>query len=406
MKKQILFVDDEPMILEGLRRMLRGLRDEWDMTFTQGGHEALESMAKRPFDVIVSDMRMPEMDGGQLLSKVKERYPHTVRIILSGHSDKEAIMRTVRLAHQYLSKPCDADILKATISRSCALRDLLGQENLKQLVSQMESLPSLPELYAQLVDLLQSPDVSLQKIGEVIAKDLGMTAKILQLVNSAFFGIPRHVSSPAQAVSLLGLDTVKALVITIGIFSQFDKDRLGRLGIESLWAHSIRTGAIAKGIAAVEGLPKSQVDDALMGGLLHDVGKLVLAANIPGKYGEVLEQARAQGISLHDAEQTLLDATHAAVGAYLAGLWGLPESIVETIAFHHNPDSCPAETISPLTIVHVANGLEAYPRECLAEQMNIPGLDYGYIEKLGLNGSITKWQEVCLRIEGESGERL
>jgi putative nucleotidyltransferase with HDIG domain len=404
MKKQILFVDDEPMILEGMRRMLRGMRDEWDVAFAQGGHEALEIMTKRSFDVIVSDMRMPEMDGAQLLSRVKEQYPHTVRIILSGHSDKEAIMRTVKPAHQYLSKPSDADILKATISRSCALRDLLAQGNLKQLVSQMESLPALPALYTELVNLLQSPDASMQKIGEVIAKDLGMTAKILQLVNSAFFGIPRHVSSPAQAVSLLGLDTVKALVLTIGIFSKFDKERLLRLGIDSLWEHSIRTGAIAKGIAAREGMQKNQVDDALMGGLLHDVGKLILAENIPDKYGEILEQAQARGVFVHEAEQRCLGATHADVGAYLAGLWGLPEVIVEAIAFHHCPNECSVKTLSPLSIVHVADGLEKGSKESTGKEEEFSGIDSSYVESLGLEAHIPKWQEVCLRIKEGDGE--
>jgi len=207
MKKQILFVDDEPLILQGLKRMLRGLRSEWDMTFVQSGAEALEKMVGAPFDVIVSDMRIPEMDGSQLLDTVKHRYPNMVRVVLSGHSEEEMIMKTVKSAHQFISKPCNAETLKSTISRMFALREVLTQEGLKRLVSRIESLPSLPSLYTQVVELIQSPNSSIKKIGEVISKDLAMTAKILQLVNSAFFGIPRQISNPAQAVGLLGLDT-------------------------------------------------------------------------------------------------------------------------------------------------------------------------------------------------------
>ncbi|MBW1802965.1 MAG: HDOD domain-containing protein [Deltaproteobacteria bacterium] len=399
MKRQIIFVDDEPMILQGLRRMLRGMRHEWDMVFALGGPEALEFMAKNPFDVIVSDMRMPDMDGAQLLDKVKKLYPYTVRIILSGHSEKEMIMKAVRPAHQYLSKPCDAGKLKSTIDRSCRVRDLLAQDNLKDLVSQIESLPSLPAIYKELVDMLQSSDGSIQKIGEVIARDMGMTAKILQLVNSAFFGVPRHISNPPQAVSLLGLDTVKALVLTIGIFSKFEKDRLLGLGVESLWDHSMKTGTIAKGVAEVEGVHKNQQDDALMAGLLHDVGKLILAANIPEKYGEVLEQARVQGVSPHEAEGQILGATHAEVGAYLVGLWGFPDTIVEAIAFHHSPEDCPAEGLTPLSIIHVANGLEHHFTQSSAGDGPVPGIDYAYLEKLGLIGRIPEWQKVCLRMK-------
>ena len=339
MKKQVLFVDDDSMILQGLKRMLRGLRDEWDMTFVYSGSEALDKMANGVFDVIVTDMRMPEMNGAQLLNEVKKRHPHMVRVILSGQSDNDMIMKTLKSAHQYLAKPCDADALKSTISRAFALRDLLVQEGLKRLVSQMESLPSLPSLYTQIVELIQSPDGSIKQIGEVIAQDLAMTAKILQLVNSAFFGIPRHISNPAQAAGMLGLDTIKALVLTTGIFSKFEQKRFVHFGIETLWNHSIKTGAIAKKIADKESADKHLSDNAFMAGLLHDVGKLVLMANVPDKYKAVIETIKEQNITLNQAEQSVFGTSHAEVGAYLAGLWGLPDAIVEAVAFHHQSKS-------------------------------------------------------------------
>lgn len=117
MKIKILFVDDEPMVLQGLQRVLRPLRNEWETAFANSGQEALEKLSQEPFDVIVTDMRMPGMDGGQLLTRVKERYPHMVRIILSGQADKTMVMKSVKPAHQYLAKPCDDATLRASLQR-------------------------------------------------------------------------------------------------------------------------------------------------------------------------------------------------------------------------------------------------------------------------------------------------
>jgi len=401
MKKQVLFVDDDLMILEGLKRMLRGLRSEWDMTFVNCGSEALEKMSAGAFDVIVTDMRMPEINGAQLLDEVKNRYPHIVRVILSGQSDNEMAMQTVKSAHQYLAKPCDADALKSVISRAFALRDLLVQEGLKRLLSQMESLPSLPSLYTQVVELIQSPDSSIKRIGEVIAQDLAMTTKILQLVNSAFFGIPRHISSPSQAAGLLGLDTIKALILTIGIFSKFEQKQFDHFGIETLWNHSIKTGAIAKKVADNEGADKYLSDNAFMAGLLHDVGKLVLVVNVPDKYEEVIETKKDKNISLNQAEQSVFGTSHAEVGAYLAGLWGLPDAIVEAVAFHHRPKECLSDDMIPMTFVHIADGMEHHGNGESSIEKMLSTLDYSYLEKLNLSKKIPEWLKICAETKGK-----
>jgi len=199
MKKQILFVDDQPEILSSLRRMLRPMRHQWDMQFVGGGKEALEVLAKVPHDVIVSDMRMPEMDGITLLTKVQKRYPAVVRIALSGQCDREVVLRSTGATHQFLTKPCDADTLKAVVDRSCVLRDTLSDLELRELVSGIASLPSLPSLYIEIIEELRSPNSSLADIGKIISKDIGMTSKLMQLVNSAFFGVPQRISHPVQA---------------------------------------------------------------------------------------------------------------------------------------------------------------------------------------------------------------
>lgn len=404
MNKRVLFVDDEPNVLDGLQRMLRPLRQEWEMEFVESGGAALEVLRDSHFDVVVSDMRMPGMTGDELLIEVMKRHPHVVRIILSGQSERDMIMKTVGAAHQFLAKPCDADLIKNTVIRACSLRDLLQSESIKSLVAQIDSLPSLPSLYAEIMRELQSPDTSIQKVGKIISEDVGMTAKILQLVNSAFFGLPRHVSSPAQAASLLGLDTVKALVLSVQIFSQFDQTKTHGFHLETLWRHSMVTGVYAKIIATAEEQERKMIDDSLMAGLLHDVGKLVLAANFPEKFSAAIALEAANGLSGWEAEREVIGHSHAEIGAYLLGLWGIPTPIVETLAFHHTPSICSADGFTPLTAVHVANCIENRGA-CGGQPKHDIEFDTEYLERLGLTERIPEWIKLCQITNGEEAEK-
>src|SRR6185436_737485 len=261
-------VDDEALVLQGLQRMLRPWRDEWEMEFVDSGAKALERMAQVTFDVVVSDMRMPGMNGAELLAEVMQRHPKTVRLILSGHADKDLILKCVGSTHQYLAKPCDAEALKATVLRAGSVENALRDEKLKALVAQMDNLPSIPSLYVQMVEALQSSEVTLEEVGAIIAKDMAMTAKILKLVNSAFFGLRRQISSAAEAVNYLGLDTIRSLVLSINAFSQFESLPLGRFSIEALWTHSLNTAALAKAIGQAECDPKL-ADESFIAGMLH-----------------------------------------------------------------------------------------------------------------------------------------
>jgi HD-like signal output (HDOD) protein len=383
--------------------MLRPLRHEWQVEFARSGPEALSVLAQSPFDVVVSDMRMPGMDGAQLLNEVMRRYPRIVRIVLSGHSDWESILRSVGPAHQFLAKPCDADTLKATVVRACVLRDLLTDEMLKQLVSQLKSLPSLPSLYLELMEELQSKNSSIQKVGQIVAKDVGMSAKILQLVNSAFFGLCRHVSSPAQAVVFLGADTIKALVLSVHIFSQLDSTRLRNFSIDALWNHSLQTSAFSKLLSKTENADPKIVDYAGMAGLLHDSGKLVLAANLPDHYNAALNLSREQNLTLREAEREVFGATHAEIGAYLLGLWGLPDPIVEAVAFHHHPTRCLDQQFSPLTAVHVANALQHEIHPTPAAK-GAPQVDFNYLKEIGLVDRLPVWRDVCRAASAEGAK--
>jgi HD-like signal output (HDOD) protein len=385
----VLFVDDEPNILSALERMLRGQRSEWKMSFAGSGDEALKTLAETDIDVIVSDMKMPGMDGAELLEKVSDLHPHVVRVILSGYSEKEGSMRSVGSAHQYLSKPCDPEVLKSTITSVCAQRELLTDQTLRRLVSQLPSIPSLPGIYVELVDELGKPDCSTRKVAEIIRRDIGMTVKILQIVNSAFFGLSRPVSDARTAVEFLGLETISGLTLGVGVISQFEQ-RTPTALFGELWAHSMSVGVAASNIAAIE---KSDCgSDAFTAGLLHDVGQIILAVNLPDDYKSACELSVSEHISVVDAETQVFGATHADVGADLLGLWGLPAEVVRAVAFHHCPSALPGEQFTALTAVHAANGI--LRRTHSEEDGCDTKLNLDYLSQIGLVDRLPVWQDV------------
>jgi len=337
MKKRVLFVDDEPLVLQGLQRMLRSLRDEWDMVFVEGGERALAVMAETKIDVVVTDMRMPVMNGAQLLRVVKDRFPETVRLILSGHADKDLVEQCLGVAHQYISKPCEPENLKSLIQNACCIGGDQVSDKIKDILGSIENLPSLPDLYRQLENALTDPDVSTQKLGDIIANDMGMTAKILKIVNSAFFGLRRSIFDAHQAVAYLGIDTVKALVLVNSIFERAEPLRTRHLGLDDLWRHCLTTAAGAKAIALTQGVSLSQAEEVFVGGILEDVGILVLAANFPEAYDRAAEVLLAEKVLLTTVEQEEFGVTHAEVGAHLLGLWGIPAPVVEIVRLHHTP---------------------------------------------------------------------
>lgn len=355
---RFLIVDDEPNVLNGLKRMLRDMRREWDVAYLGSGQEALALLAREHFDIIVSDMRMPGMDGAEFLERVRAQYPHMVRIVLSGHSDQSMLIKSAKPAHQFLSKPCDAETLKSTLARAVLLSQFMADKALVGMIGLLESLPALPEALGSLMDELNNENVSLKRVGQLVSTDMGLSATILKLVNSSFFGMRRQVNSPAEAVGLLGLDVIRGLIATSHMFSEFNTEKVRGFSFPCLWEHSLRVAGLARRLCQTKEWGKQVADIAFLGGLLHDLGKLVLAAVDGEKYNLTLEMVRQTNKQLWDMEKLSIGTTHAEAGAYLMGLWGLPELAVQAIAFHHHPRGIPQEDPRALAAVHLANCLE------------------------------------------------
>ncbi len=388
-RQQILFVDDEPMVLQGLQRLLRPFRAEWDMAFVASGQEALAQLAEHPFDIIISDMRMPGMNGAELLKEVMHRYPAMVRIVLSGHADKDLVTQCVGVAHHYISKPCEPEQLKTMIRNACILSGRLVDEGVRKVIGAIDRLPIVPELFLQLKAALKDEDVDARALGAIIKRDMGMTAKILKLVNSSFFGLRRVLSDAEEAVTYLGIDTIKTLVLSDSIFEQSKPFQTRFFNISDVWHHSMAVAAGATAIATAEGLPRAAREEAFVGGILHDVGVLILASNFQDTYDKAAELVIAEQVTLPTAEQEFFGVTHAEVGAYLLGLWGLPAPVLNIVALHHRVHLQEESSATPLIAVHAADVLcgiqEQHPL------FETGRLDQVAIERAGLWGRREAW---------------
>lgn len=391
--KKVLFVDDDANILRGLQRMLRSLRKEFNVQFAESGKEALEIMKEDEFDVVVSDMRMPGMDGSQLLTIIQDRYPDSIRIMLTGQADEQSILRTVGVVHHFLAKPCDSVCLKEVLLKASGMHDLLTDVGLKKIVSGLGTLPSLPEVYEKLRQAMADPEVSVADVSKIIEKDIAMSAKVLHLVNSAFFGLFQRVDSPARAVNLLGIDTVKGLVLGVGAFAEINASSK-IYPVQKLWTHSMAVGGCAKKIASSESGDAELIDNCFIAGILHDIGKLVLLDKMQDEYEKAVLLADEETIVLGEAEKEIIGTAHDDIGAYLMGLWGMTGSIVEAIGFHHRLSDYPSEGFTPAVAVQVANAL--YYENRPDEVIGVPSsINMDLLKSKGLDDKVDHWREVC-----------
>ena len=399
----ILFVDDEPAITQALKRMLRPMRREWDMHFVQSGKDALGYMEDNPVDLIISDMRMPEMNGAELLGEVIKRYPSVIRIILSGQSDQEIILKTIKPAHQFLTKPCDAVTLRQAIKQTLALKSNLENPALQNLVSKIESLPSLPRSYHEIMQIVQKEEGSLKEVAEIIQNDVSMSMEILKYVNSSFFGLYKEVTSIRQAVSLLGINTIQTLVLSINVFSQFDKSKHYAINIHELWEHSFFTGLFSKAIIADLGMDRNLQEDAFTLGLLHDIGILILATQIPEKYKEVYEEAKRSNLVLSEVEYQIFDTSHAEVAAYLIGLWGISSNLITVISTHHLTRPMPDES----NVFSIAmQSADIFSQNLMQKNQGLRPEEFptALLNNKTFISHRERWEQICMEIYGRKSD--
>jgi HD-like signal output (HDOD) protein/ActR/RegA family two-component response regulator len=353
MSKRVLFVDDEPAIL-GIYKLLGPfIGEDCSVATASSGQEALRLMELQTFDVLVSDLTMPSMSGLELLAEAADRFPATGRIVVSGFTDEITAAKCHILAHRYYTKPFSPVVLSTEIASLCEARNFAANNRVRQYVGKINALPTVSGTYRKLTKALQSNSVPMQEVSEIVARDIALTAKVLQIVNAAKLAPARRITSVLEAVQLIGLGVVRALAVSTQLF-EFCHEVVETDLYRSVWAHSVEMAIAARRVACIEELPADDCDEAFLIGLLHDIGKVVLAASC-AEYHAMWKEHRNDSKRLVQFELEAFGADHAHVGSYLLRLWGLPESAVEAIRVHHSfvPDDCVA--FNPLRALHAAH---------------------------------------------------
>jgi HD-like signal output (HDOD) protein/CheY-like chemotaxis protein len=337
-KRRILFADDEANVLQGLRSVLRPQRHEWEMVFATGGPAALEEIKKAAFDVVITDMRMPIVDGAEVLRVTKELQPKAVRLVLSGQTDADTALKTVFTAHQFLAKPCDIEKLRSVVSRACHLNELITSDELRGLAGDVSMLPAAPRTYLAITQKLADPTCAISEVAGIVEREPALCAKVLQVVNSAFFGLPRTVSSITQATNYLGTLALRNLALAMETVAAASRAKLPLSNQELLafQTNSLLTGLLGRRWFAAD---RRRADEAFVAGMLRDMGHLVLA---------VQGRVAAPGPDCHGA-----------LGAYLLGLWGIPHPVLEPVAFHEHPERVEHDKLEVVDVVHLADQLAA-----------------------------------------------
>jgi len=390
-----LFVDDEPYVLDALRDMLRPFRHRWSLSFATSGVQALELLERSNIDMVITDMRMPGMDGAQLLTELRAKHPHVMRAVLTGQSDLRSAEKLLPVAQQMILKPCDRGRLEEVLSRAERIRSLLPEENVRACVGRIERLPPAPRIYASLVAAIEGGDASANDIATIIAGEPAMCAKLLQLANSSFFRLARQIRTPEEAVVHLGFLTVRNLVLSVEVFETADPlPASSGLNVDLLRNHALLVGRIASRICP----PDVPAQGAFLAGVLHEIGLLVLGVGAPREVSQAIHKAHETKMPLQAAEREIIHASHAQAGAYLLGLWGLPLELMEAVAAHDDPWPQP-RTMDPAfdlcTVTHIANALANAHTTVSPQLAPHDHLDPELLAALGLSKRIEKWRVIA-----------
>ena len=384
--KRLLFVDDEPLIRELYGTLGSTLGKGHEVHTAASAGEALDLLDEKNFDVVVSDLAMPEMDGIEFLSEVVRGYPQSARIVISGFADRLKVAECLTVGHRFFTKPFNLNGLSVLLRRICQYSYLVSNDRVRKMVCGTGALPTPPETYIRLRELVASPYAHIDDISAIVEEDPGLSTKLLHIVNSAQFGIGRQIVAPSEAVQIAGIEIIKALILSAQVFGFYERQNFNRGAFKDLWAHSVNTAIAARKLAILEGLPTDAAEECFFAGLLHDIGKLILAANAEREYSVAMELAAKASLPIEQAEMGLFSSTHAHVGAYLLALWGVPDSVITAVELHHTLDGNRISGFDTAVAVHVAQNLE--PGGARKKLLNT-----SLLEKLGLMDRLPVWEE-------------
>jgi len=388
-RKTILVAVADP---QALADIASALGDGWDATLVSNEADALAQLELRSFDALLADFNLGSTDASELLNQALQKRPETVRFLLAHEADLALVAAYVSGPHEILPKPVEPDSLKSRIESGVSLPEENPIPNEPE--PSADSAPVVvPAVYGELLKAIESPGVTNNQVGQIIAQDAELTAEVLKLAKSTSQRLSRKLTYPAEAVEWLGLETVKALVMARRFLTEHGQLKPGYLSLEKLWQHSTNVAQLAWDLVLFETNDRTLAAEALVAGLLHDLGKVVLASNFDDLYSRVHSLARKHPVALWEIEKEMFGANHGEIGACLVGMWNLPDPIVQAVALHHEPPLGEYRQLTALAAVHIANVLEHQILSSEEFQVS-PVISMPFLNEIGLLQRLPVWRAV------------
>ncbi|HUD49605.1 MAG TPA: HDOD domain-containing protein [Candidatus Baltobacteraceae bacterium] len=380
---RVLFVGADPLWLGQIKGDIGFLHPDW-LCLEVPEISAMEYMDWRLASAVVIDGR--SAGAREWLEQARKERPSLNCLIRCDVSEKPVAEVWKGLGYPMLASHSDASTLVSSLRRNLRLMEWRADPAIQRLLPSLRKLPATPRLFLQVTEELRSSNGSLEVVAQLIRQDPVMSAKMLQLVNSVFFALHREVSDTLDAATILGTERLKSLILLAGIFTQYHEAEGVCPSVEALLAHSIQVGVYARAIAFTQTRDAATAEAAFTAGVLHDMGKVILAGNLPGSYMEVRKLRVAKSLSDDAAELEIFGATHANVAACLLASWGLPLAILEAVAWHHEPERSSEKAFCLLAAVHAANAF-AHEGEGAPAQLH-----QEFFERIGLAESCGRWR--------------
>lgn len=391
--QRILFVGGEAAWLQSVQKEIASSRTNWQCRQAETPTDGISALASEHFHAIVFDTRAA--NDAALTQSIEKHSSQVLRVVLCEGDDHGGLARWNKPGFTPLPGNLEAKNLVSNVSRALRLQSWASDAGMKKLLTSLRKLPAVPKLYSQVTAELSSPNGSIETVARFIAQDPVMTAKILQLVNSAFFALGREVSDPQEAVVFLGVERTRSLILVAGVFTQFEDLKCPGFSAETIWNHSLQVASFARAIAMVELKDSKAAESAYTAGLVHDMGKLILAANVPTMCSSIESIQGSKHLSQRDAELQVLGTTHAELAACLLGMWGLPLPVLEAVAWHHCPLKSDDTGFSLLVAVHAANVFAYEIIAAPASEIPPERLDHDYLLRTELGNHRNEWREAC-----------
>ncbi len=389
-RKTILLVLADPQAVVDISQ---ALGDGWHATSVSSEADALAQLEQHSFDALLVDFNLGSPDASPLLNQAWEKCPQTVRFLLAYEADLALVAAYVSGPHEILPKPVELATLRSRIESGVAPEGPACNQSGGDPGTGVDASPAVPAVYAEVLKALETPAVTKRQVGEIIARDAALTSEVLRLTKSACRALPNNITDPVKAVESLGLEPVKALVMALRFLAEHSHSRPAYLSLEKLWQHSTNVAQIARDLMLFETKDRVQVAEALVAGLLHNLGKVVLAANFDDLYGRVHSLARKQPVALWDIEKEMFGANHGEIGACLVGMWNMPSAVVQAVALHLEPPLGENQHLTTLAAVHIANVLE-HEMQPSDEFRVAPVFNAPFLNELGLLERLPVWRAV------------